>query len=224
MQENLIMNKDEFDTHLYELAEMIIRQQGLQFNSHHEAQHQIQKTMARLREQLGQSNALFVEGLTYLIGKSEPRVADIARKIYAQLAVPAKVAEIIDSEIIKNPESLHLFVAAVNTFYDCGDFHVEECVMSVLLTLFPMDPQPFTCYATMLWRKHGIAEAMAFYKKIVDLFESPVLDYFAADCYFKAGDKAAAKKLLERALKNCQQLPELHEDIGQFIRILLSQF
>jgi predicted Zn-dependent protease len=116
-----------------------------------------------------------------------------------------------------------MFSEAVNSYYDCGDYHLEECVISVLLTLFPLEPQPFACYGTLIWRRDGINEAVTFYKSIVDLFESPILDYFAADCIGKAGNRGEAKKLLDRALKNAQNAPEIYEDIMQFIRIALRE-
>lgn len=223
MQENLVMNQDEFETHLNELTDMVIRQQGIQFDSIQEAQRYKSETTCKLKRLLLQNNTMFVEGLKYLIESDTQPVAEIARKIYAHLDSPNEVAEIIEAEIIKNKDSLKLFSEAVNMFYGCGDFHIEECVLSVLLTLFPMEPQPFACYGTMIWRKDGIAEAVSYYKKIVDMFESPVLDYFAADCYYKSDDKVEAKKILDRAMKNIQESPDTYDDIGQFIRILLKQ-
>ena len=221
---NQHMQQIEMEKHLNDIAVMVAQQQGLQFSSQKEAQTHIKNTTVRLQQMLQQSSAMFVEGLRYLVEKDQHPAAAIAQQILENLRSPEKVTGIIESQIINNEHSLESFSEAVNSFYGCGDFHVEECVISVLLTLFPLEPQPFACYGTMIWRKDGIEEAEKFYKNIVDLFENPVLDYFAADCYFKAGHKSEAKTLLDRALLNAKKEPEVYADISQFIRILLKEF
>jgi predicted Zn-dependent protease len=222
--ENPILQQSDIDKHLNEIAVMVAQQQSLQFNSQAEAQNHIKNTAAKLQQMLQQSSAMFVEGLKYLAERNQQPVSDIATQILEKLPTPGEVASILETHIVKNDHSLEQFSEAVNSFYGCGDFHVEECVISVLLTLFPLEPQPFACYGTMIWRRDGIQEAENFYKNIVDLFESPILDYFAADCYFKAGHKAEAKSLLDRALVNAHKDPEIYADIAQFVRILLREF
>jgi|GEM_PF-2192353 len=227
MQEILIENQTEFDAYLSELAGMVVLQQDMQFGSYQEAQAHVEHTKTQLAQLLQHSNALFVEGLTHLaqlIGTQYQPVASIAGRIYASLHIPSEVAKIIDTQVIKNKDSLKLFSEAVNSFYGIGDFHIEESVISVLLTLFPMEPQPFACLGTMIWRKEGIADAAAYYEKIVDLFESPVLDYFAADCYYKAGKRSEAKTLLGRALSHAEKSPGLYEEVIPLIQLFLKTF
>jgi predicted Zn-dependent protease len=223
MPENLNLNQHEFDAYLEELTDMVVRQQGLQFGTYKEAQRHVEEVKAKLKKILLQNNTTFVEGLRHLIGAGDQIVAEIAKKIFDNLDTPSKVADIIEVEIVQRKNALELFTKAVNGFYGCGDFHVEECVLSVLLTLFPMEPQPFACYGTMIWRKDGIAEAAAYYKKIVDMFESPVLDYFAADCYLKSENKADAKRVLDRAMLAVSNASDGYDDVGQLIRLLSRQ-
>lgn len=219
-----MMKPNEIDRHLNDIAVMVARQQGLQFNSSREVQNHVDNTTQQLKEMLQKSNEMFIEGLTLLTGTQQHPVAEISRELLENSAAPEKMVKLIEHHIINNDDSLKIFSEAVNSFYGCGNFHSEECVISVLLTLFPMEPQPFACYATMLWRKDGIAAAVELYKNIVDVFENPILDYFAADCYFKTGMKAEAKALLDRAIQNTQNEPEIYADIAQFIRILLREF
>ena len=218
------MKTNEIDRHLNDISFMIARHQGLQFNNQKEVDRHVTTTTQQLKEMMQQSNSMFIEGLKYLIETNQQPVADISSQILGNLDTPEKMVPIIESQIINNDDSLRLFSEAVNSYYGCGDFHTEECVISVLLTLFPMEPQPFACYATMLWRKDGINAAVELYKNIVDVFGNPILDYFAADCYFKAGDRTEAKTLLDRAMQNVEKEPELYADIAQFIRILLREF
>ena len=225
MHQILIDNKTEFDAYLNELADMIVRQQGIQFGSYQEARECVENTTIQLEQLLQRSNALFVEGLQNMIHLTETRfqfVVNIARKIHENLHTPSEVAKIIDTQIVKNADSLKLFSEAVNSFYGVGDFRIEESVIAVLLTLVPMEPQPFACFGTMIWRKEGIAEAVAYYEKIVDLFESPILDYFAADCYYKAGKKIEAKKLLDRAVRQVEKSPWLYDEVMSLIRACLT--
>jgi hypothetical protein len=223
MQENQIFNVNDIEKNLKELAATLVQQQGITFATHKEAEKHVSDTALQLRELLQQSSTTFIEGLRYLAEKNHQPVSDIAGQLLNNVQSPKAMAEIIETRILKNNQSLEMFSEAVNSFYGCGDFHVEECVISVLLTLFPLEPQPFACYGTLIWRKNSINDAAIFYKSIVDLFETPILDYFAADCFQKSGDKDEARRLLERALKNAQASPEVYEDIIQFIRIALKE-
>ena len=217
------MQPTDIEQYLDELAVMVAKQEDLQFNSEKEAQKHIKATSAKLQDLLQQSSTMFLEGLKHL---SEPRhglVSEIAGQLIKELAHPKRMAEIIQSQVTGSPNSLELFSEAVNSYYDCGDYRCEECVIAVLLTLFPLEPQPLACYGTLLWRRDGINTAVEFYQSIVDLFQNPILDYFTADCFSKSGKKADAKTLLERALVNAKAEPEIYADIAQFIRILLRQ-
>ena len=221
--QNQLINQSEFDKNINDLAAMLVKEQGVHFATFKEAENHVKDTAANLRSLLQQSSAMFIQGLNYISEKNEHAASDITRQLLKHQKNPQEMAKIIEANIVNNSRSLEIFSEAVNSFYGCGDFHVEECVISVLLTLFPMEPQPFACYGTLIWRRDGIAEAETFYKNIVDLFESPILDYFSADCFAKSGNKDEAKKLLQRALKNAQAAPEIYEDITQFIRIALRE-
>ena len=218
------MKNNEVQKHLNDIAVLIAQHQGLQFNTQSEAQKHIDNTATQLRDMMQQSSLMFSEGLKHLIDTKHHPVADISRQILKNLESPEKLVAVIESQIINKDESLKQFSEAVNSFYGCGDFHTEECVISVLLSLFPLEPQPFACYGTLIWRRDGITAAVEFYKNIVDVYENPILDYFAGDCYFKAGQKKEARVVLERALENATNAPEIYGDIAQFIRILLREF
>ena len=217
------MQHKELDQHIKDIAIMVSQQQGLQFDSEQEAQQHISQTTTKLQSMLKQSSAMFLEGLKYVADSNQPPASEIARSLIQNVKYPDRMTRIIETRIVQDPDSLAHFSEVVNHYYGCGDFHREECMISVLLTLFPLEPQPFACYGTLIWRKDGIAEAQRFYQHIVDLFESPILDYFAADCFFKAGNKTEAKRLLERGLENGNKEPELYSDILQFIRVMIRE-
>lgn len=218
------MQPNNIEQYLDELAVMVAKQEDLQFHSAQEAQKHVKATSVRLQGLLQQSSTMFLEGLQHLSKPQHGRVAEISSQLLKQLTNPPQMAEIIQSQVTDNPQSLEMFSEAVNSYYDCGDYRCEECVIAVLLTLFPLEPQPLACYGTLLWRRHGISKAAEFYQSIVDLFQNPILDYFTADCFYKNGNKTEAKKLLDRALINANETPEIYADIAQFIRISLKQF
>lgn len=223
MQQFQSLDQSDIDKSLHDLAAMVIKEQGVHFATYKEAESHIKDTAERLRELLQQSSVMFIEGLKHVSERTEYPAADVARRLLESQKNPQKMAKIIETHIVGDAQSLESFSQVVNSFYGCGDFHVEECAISVLLTLFPMEPQPFACYGTMVWRRDGIAAAENFYKGIVDLFSNPILDYFTADCYAKAGNKIEAKRLLQRALENGQAAPEIYGDIMQFVRIALRE-
>jgi len=219
-----MLKNSEIEKHLNGLAVAMVQQKGLHFATFDEAQHHIKETASNLRDLLQQSSVMFLEGLKHLSETNHQPAASIAKRLLDHHHDPKEMANIIESKIVNSNQSLEFFSEAVNSFYDCGDYKLEECVISVLLTLFPLEPQPFACYGTLIWRRDGITEAASYYENIVDLFESPILDYFAADCFYQSGNKANAKRLLHRGLENAKKSPEIYEDIAQFIRIALKEF
>ncbi len=176
-----------------------------------------------MRQLLQQSHLIVQEGLQHLSEKSAGFVQEVAKNLLKNFDSPTELAKIIQADIQDNPNALQLFSEQVNSFYGCGDYHLEQCVLAVFLMFFPLYPQPYACYATLIWRKDGIQEARAFYDHIVDAMENPVLDYFAADCFLKAGDAARAKKLLQRALAATQSAQQEQQDLRQHITNLLGQ-
>lgn len=216
------MQDPDLDKHIKEIATMI--SQGLQFDSEKEAERHVDNTAAKLQTMLQQSSAMFQEGLRYITEARQAPVSDITHGLLNNLHKPDRINDIINKRIVKDPGSLAMFSEVVNSYYGCGDFHKEECMIAVLLTLFPMEPQPFACYGTLIWRRDGIAEAQRFYEHIADLFESPIIDYFAADCHYKAGNKSEARRLLLRGQQNAEKDLETYAEVVQFIRVMLHDF
>jgi tetratricopeptide (TPR) repeat protein len=166
---------------------------------------------------------MLMEGLCILRDQGQGYVASISKKIIQHLESSKKLSQLIENEIIKNEQSMSLFMDAVDSFYDCGDFHQEQCVISVMLALFPLNPQPYVYLGTLIWRRDGIAVAEHYYEKIVKVLVDPALDYFAADCFFKNGNKDQAKELLQRALDEAKKAPEMYQDTKPAMLALLEK-
>ncbi len=212
----------KIDDYLEELATEVVKQQGIQFNSLKAEKIHVQNTVQQILQQLQQSNASLKEGLTLLVGNSHGYVADTCRKLLDNFDSPEKTIAVISTEISQNPQAMEMFSEEVNRFYDCGDYHQEECVIAVLLNLFPLHPQSYACFATLLWRKDGIHVAQSFYEQIVDAFNEPVLDYFAAHCLLNTENQTKAHELLDRAFANANRFPEQYADLLPLIRDLMK--
>jgi len=217
----------ESDSFISNITQLVMQNQGLQFTTHREAQQHLEKTRTEIRKLMRQSNALFVEGLQYLaqssLGDLHAYVASVAAKMLKNLDSAKKLKKIIDADVLHKELSLLFFSDAVNEFHECGDYHKELCVISVLIALFPLNAQPYIYYGSLLWRKEGKAAAEMFYSKIVDVIRDPALDYFAADCYIKNGNRDQAKTLLLAAQKNPLMAEDAYKNVRQHVDELIAQ-
>ena len=211
------VEQQDINKYIDDLAVAVAQQQGVQFKSLKEAEEHTKRTTQQIHQLFEQNSLLIKEGLKVYSEQSTRFVADISSRLLANLENPAEINKILTTEIQGNTEALKLFSEAANSFYDCGDFHVEQCVLSVFLMLFPLFPQPYACYATLIWRKEGISAAETFYEQLVGAMEDPVLDYFAADCFVKAGNVKKAKELVQRALAKTQDSLHEHKDLREHL-------
>jgi hypothetical protein len=218
---------NEIDDFIESVAIHVTQQKGVRFSSQKEAQRYIEKTKLEIHHSLKQGNQVLMQGLNFIKEKNHGHVhgytSAVADKLLKHLNSSKKLAKIVETEIMNNSQALLFFSEMVGEFYDCGDFYQEECVIAVFMALFPLHPQPYVFYATMLWRRDGIQAAEAFYEKIITVIKDPGLNYFAADCFYKSDNQAKAKALLEETL-NCEQLSlGDYSDIKQQILALLAQ-
>jgi tetratricopeptide (TPR) repeat protein len=196
-----------FDDQLDSIVANVIRQQGLSFSSHNEAQLYLKKIKRQIEDCCKQGSDLLIEGLKALQEKNHgyvhSYVAAMSTKLLKHLHSSKKLKTVIE-EITKNERSLLYFTEAVKGYVDCGDHQKELAVISVLLTLYPLNPQAYICFATLIWRTEGIAAADAFYSKVIELIQEPALFYFAADCFYKNGNKEKAKEIAQQALAKAE--------------------
>jgi tetratricopeptide (TPR) repeat protein len=217
----------EIEDFIDHVAANVAQQQELQFSSQQEARRYLEKTKLEIRHSLKEGNEVLMQGLNFIKEKNHGHVhgytSAMADKLLKHLNSSKKLAQIIETEIMNNERALLFFSEMVGGFYDCGDFYQEECVISVFMALFPLNPQPYVFYGTMLWRRDGIDAAENFYDKILKVIQEPGLAYFAADCFYKNGQKKKAKDLLEQTLNCAQMSLEKYNDVKQQMLTLLGQ-
>lgn len=218
------LQQPNIDAFINDLAVAMNKQRGIQFTSLKEATAHTEQTTQEIRHILEQNSIMLKEGLRSFSERCSGLVADISTRLLDSLNSHVALTKIIETEIQGSDTALQAFSEAANSFYDCGDYHLEQCVLSAFMMLFPLHPQPYACYATLIWRKEGIAAAEAFYGQLVDSIQDPVLDYFAADCFAKAGNTQKARELVQRALaKEQMSLPE-YQEIRQHLLELSRRF
>ena len=218
---------NESDCFIDDITLRFVQSQGCNFTSHHEAQRHFEKTKLEIRKLIKQSNSQFIEGLSYLKecnqGPVHRYVSGVADKILKHLDSSKKLNKIIETDILNFDRSLLYFSDVINEFYDCGDFRKELCLISVVMALFPFNAQPYVYYGSLLWRQEGKDAADVFYTKIVEALHDPALDYFAADCFIKNGNREKAKKLLLQSQKNELLASEKYSNVKQNIQELIAQ-
>jgi len=214
---------NQLEEQIDSIAVNVIQHQGFSFSSHHELQRQVEQTRSEIRQSLKQGNALLMQGLTLLKENDCGYVSEICKKLLKHSQSSKKISKIIDTEILNNDRSLSLFLESVSRFHDCGDFYKEECVLTAFISLFPDHPQPYAFYGTLIWRRDGINAADEFYSKLIKVIHEPGLDYFAADCFLKNGNKEKSKNLLQQTLNYQQTTQESYCGVKQKIIDLIQE-
>lgn len=217
----------ESDIFIDNITQLVIQNQDLSFSSQREAQRHLDKTRTDMRKLMKESNALFIAGLHYLKEYEQSHthtyVASVAGKILKSLDSAKKLQRVIETEVSNQEMSLYLFSEVVFDLVECGDYHKEVCVIAVVMSLFPLNAQPYVYYGSLLWRRDGKQAAEEFYSRIVEVFHDPALDYFAAECFIKNGNREKAKLLLQNAQNNQLMAQENYKNVKMNIQELIEQ-
>ncbi|MET3107439.1 tetratricopeptide (TPR) repeat protein [Oxalobacteraceae bacterium GrIS 2.11] len=191
-----------------ELVSSVIQQQGLHFSSHNEAQQYLKKTRLEMHACFEHSVALLTEGLQHLQAKPDGYVRGYvskqASRILNDLHTPQKLSAIV-AEITQDEHALLYFTQVVKELFDCGEDHKALSATTVLMALFPLDPQPYIFLGTIIWRKDGVTAAASYYEKMIEFIHHPAFCFFAADCFKKNGNRENAIAAIHRALAVADQ-------------------
>lgn len=219
--------KTEIEEQLETIASQVVQQQAVYFSSLKEAQNHLKKIKTEIRHLVEQGNKTLIKGLTYLTADNQGHVhgyvAGICAKLLRHIDSSKKLNKIIESDIFSNENSLLFFSEAAEKFIDCGDLEQEQCVLTVLMALFPLNPQPYIYFGSSIWRNDGIDAAAAFYTEVLKVIPNPAIYYFAADCLYRKGDKDHARELLQCGLEHARKSPELYRHIEQLIAAFIQK-
>ncbi|MDR1437585.1 MAG: hypothetical protein LBI69_00825 [Puniceicoccales bacterium] len=87
--------------------------------------------------------------------------------------------------------------------YEGGDYKSASAMFSVIVRLFieEIQIQPFIMLALCEWQTNGIEAAIKIYELYMQMFEDPLLCYYAADCFAKAKRPVDAQSAIEKGLE-----------------------
>ncbi|MDR1456751.1 MAG: hypothetical protein LBI34_01690 [Puniceicoccales bacterium] len=87
--------------------------------------------------------------------------------------------------------------------YEEGDFKSASSMFSVIVRLFieEIQIQPFIMLALCEWQTNGIEAATKIYELYMQMFEDPLLCYYAADCFAKAKMTNDARNAIDKGLE-----------------------
>lgn len=78
----------------------------------------------------------------------------------------------------------------------------------------PLAVEPLIGQITIEWEERGVERAADLYAAVVDVYQEPLLDMFAADCFHEAGQSEKASSLRERALEQVTGDGDYVDDYG----------
>jgi tetratricopeptide (TPR) repeat protein len=208
------------------IVDTVCKRRGKHFISQKESQQYLEQTKSEVLELIQQGDAMLIEGLHILEdcrgGHVRNYVSDTAALLLANLGSPKKLARTIE-KIWQNENSLLFFNDVIDSYTGCGDFEKEHRLIVVYMALFPCNPQPYIALGSLIWRRDGIAAAENYYFNVADAINNPVLDYFAAECFYKSGNKSRAKETLKRALVTAEKSPDEHSDTSARLQEFLEK-
>ncbi|MDR0428730.1 MAG: hypothetical protein LBG86_01695 [Puniceicoccales bacterium] len=87
--------------------------------------------------------------------------------------------------------------------YESGDYKSASAMFSVIVRLFieEIQIQPFIMLALCEWQTNGIEAATKIYELYMQMFEDPLLCYYAADCFAKAKRNSDAQNAIDKGLQ-----------------------
>ena len=210
------------------IASTVLKQQGIAFSSLTEAQNHSKRIKNEIIHVVAQGNKTLIEGLKQLTANNQGHVhgyvAGVCAKLLKHIRSSKKIKKIIDADITANESALLLFAGAAENFIDNGDLEKEHAVLTVLMALFPLNPQPYLYFGASVWRTDGVDAAAAFYTEVIKVLPNPAIYYVAADCFYKKGDKDSARELVNLALDHAQKSPELYGHIEKLAAEFIQRF
>jgi hypothetical protein len=160
--------------------------------------HEIQKV-------LEEGELIAMDGVEYFLARDDKGQAKaIFDRIRA--ALPNLMRSPTDKQSLKgvlNNSDYEVLNKIAMSSYEGRDFKAASAMFSVIVRLFieEIQIQPFIMLALCEWQMNGIEAATKVYELYLQMFEDPLLCYYAADCFVKADRKTEARNAIERGLQ-----------------------
>ncbi|MDR2341116.1 MAG: hypothetical protein LBD72_02195 [Puniceicoccales bacterium] len=160
--------------------------------------HEIQKV-------LEEGEAVAMDGVDFFLNRDENgKAKDAFDRVRS--ALPGLMNQPPEKQTLKGVLSENDYKALSGIAmksYESGDYKAASAMFSVIVRLFieEIQIQPFIMLALCEWQTNGIEAAVKIYELYMQMFEDPLLCYYAADCFAKANRPDDARRAIESALK-----------------------
>jgi hypothetical protein len=160
--------------------------------------HEIQKV-------LEEGELIAMEGVEYFLARDENGQA---KSIFDRIrdALPKLMSAPAEKQSLKGvvqTNDYEVLTRLAMQSYESQDFKAASAMYSVIVRLFieEIQIQPFIMLALCEWQMNGIESATKIYDLYLQMFEDPLLCYYAADCFIKADRKTEARNAITRGLE-----------------------
>ncbi|MDR2664478.1 MAG: hypothetical protein LBB14_03070 [Puniceicoccales bacterium] len=154
---------------------------------------------------LKEGEIIAMEGVEFFLARDEE---DQAKAIFGKVrdALPKLMKSPADKQSLKgvlNQEDYTVLNGIAMKAYEEKEYKSASAMFSVIVRLFieEIQIQPFIMLALCEWQLNGIEAATKVYELYLQMFEDPLLCYYAADCFVKAGRNPEARNAIERGLQ-----------------------
>jgi hypothetical protein len=183
-------------------AEVVKEEEPNQFESQDQRQ---QRRKHEIQKVLEEGEVIAMEGVEFFLARDEKGQAKV---IFDRIrsALPALMGSPADKQTLKgvlNQGDYNVLNKIAMSTYEEKEYKAASAMFSVIVRLFieEIQIQPFIMLALCEWQLNGIEAATKVYELYLQMFEDPLLCYYAADCFVKAGRKAEARNAIERGLQ-----------------------
>ncbi|MDR2029991.1 MAG: hypothetical protein LBP65_00800 [Puniceicoccales bacterium] len=160
--------------------------------------HEVQKV-------LEEGELIAMEGVEHFLARDQNGQA---KEIFDKIrdALPKLMNSPADKQSLKGivtQNDYEILTKLAMATYEEKEYKAASAMYSVVVRLFieEIQIQPFIMLALCEWQLNGIESASKIYDLYLQMFEDPLLCYYAADCFIKAGRKTEARNAIERGLE-----------------------
>jgi hypothetical protein len=160
--------------------------------------HEIQKV-------LEEGEAVAMDGVDFFLNRDENgKAKDAFDRVRS--ALPGLMNQPPEKQTLKgvlNENDYKALSGIAMKSYESGDYKAASAMFSVIVRLFieEIQIQPFIMLALCEWQTNGIEAATKIYELYMQMFEDPLLCYYAADCFAKAKRSNDARGAIEKGLE-----------------------
>lgn len=168
-----------------------------------------ERRKSEIQKVLEEGELIAMEGVELFLSKDDDgKAKEIFDKI--RNSIPKLLEAPTDKQSLKGvltEDDYQVLNGIAMKAYEENDFKAASAMFSVIVRLFieEIQIQPFIMLALCEWQTNGVEAASKVYDLYLQMFEDPLLCYYAADCFAKAGRKNDALSAVETGLRYVYQ-------------------